>query len=76
MPAARDQLNIRVPPDQLARWRAACAEAGVDISATLRDAMDAWLAQYRDGGSLANANRLYADIGRRVAEIVRARLPK
>jgi hypothetical protein len=37
-------MSIRVQPDQLASWRAACAKSGVDVSSKIRLLMDAWVA--------------------------------
>ena len=56
--------SIRVPPEQLARWRAACEAMGVDVSATLRYAMDAYL----ERDQLDDL----AELGRTVVEAVRA----
>lgn len=36
------QMSLRVPPDQLDKWRQNCQEAGVDVSFQIRRLMDAW----------------------------------
>ena len=36
------QITVRVPPEQLDKWKANCEETGVDVSWQIRRLMDAW----------------------------------
>lgn len=58
-------MNLRIPADTLARWRAAASEIGVDVSQLVRDAVDAYL----DSDTAA----VYATLGRDVARLVKQR---
>lgn len=41
--SATPHISIRVNPDQLAEWKNACSEEGVDLSFKVRWLMDAWV---------------------------------
>lgn len=40
--APTPQITLRVPPEQLEKWKAATSKIGVNVSEVIRQLMDEW----------------------------------
>jgi len=64
---SRDQINIRVDAEQLAKWRARAESEGVTLTELIERALDRYL---RTNADKASDERRMAAIGRRVVKLV------
>jgi len=64
---SRDQINIRVDAEQLAKWRARAESEGGTLPALIERALDRYL---RTNADKASDERRMAAIGRRVVKLV------